>query len=400
MIALLFFIFLCAIPAQAVQIQIGGSTDATIPPPPPCSTLGFVEETQLTLPTGFNQGRFMRVMKTPYNNIGYVITEDGSSQRLAVFDLTTMTLRATATLGTFPGKYRQAGRIQGDIDPDSRLYVFREARNGGGSCAGGAGFNCISFARFLENASLQSEVISGPDATANLDDARDDFSGGYILLHAANTATLERRFDRYSKNSLGLLATGTLTGISAFGHLSRFFNNHLYGILESTTANGWSIPSGSPVADGTFSMTASFGLNLIGAIHGLTNDAGLLNIVGESGNTVTNAVRGYVNTGLVNFATSNYTAAEQGAAFQSSFYDSFLNRVFSVRNNNVLVRTTPGVVGFAIEQTFTCLLCNYANQQTQTADYAPHKMRLFTVSNGTPAVINRIKVCAVGGAPA
>jgi hypothetical protein len=409
------FLWISSALASVNVTQImGGAGDGFLPPPPPCTTFGFIEEATLTLPTGFNNGVLMRVMQSRYNNIGWVMTDDGVSLRIAVFDLTAMTLRASATLDTFPGKYRTAQRVQGDIDTDSRLYVFLEARNGGGSCAGGAGNNCIAFRQFTEGSlSTVVEAITGPDATVNLDDARQNGPQHFVLLNAEVTPTNgNRRFELFSKSSLLKLSNGTEFGNMGFGHLSRTFNGRLYGITNGNTANGLRLPGNSATSDGTFSLSASFGARLVGAIYGaITDDPANTNkILGSSDQTGgVQAFRAHVNeSNLVNCCTNSYAVGgTNGAAiYQGTFYDSINNKVFSGRTdgaNEEIIRTTPGPNTFTVEATLNCVACNYnigSGTGSQIIDYAQHKMRLFTVSNQSPAVITRIGVCASGGPPA
>lgn len=403
---------------QVTQI-IGAAVDPVVPPTLPCTTFGFVEEAQLTLPTGFNNGVMIRVMPSrttniPYNNLGYAITEVAAvNTQLTVFDLTTMTIRASATISTPAGKYRLAQRVQGDLDTDGRLYIFREAAQGGPSCPAGSA-NCISFARFLENASMQLEGITGNCITSNIDDARDGGSGSYVTISNRDPICggTGREFRLWSKSSLAFSSLGTQFGISAFGHLSRLFNGNVYGCLTDATNTCRRIPSGSATSNATFSFTSSFSTRLLGAIYpAVTDFVGNTNqILGSSDQTGgVQARRAFVNeSNLVNCCTNLYAAGgtDGAAIFQGTFYDALNNKVFSARVDGIneeLIRTTPGPNTFTVEATLNCVNCNYnggSASGSQVIDYAPHKARLFTISTTSPAVINRIRICATGGPPA
>lgn len=402
--------FPSALASVNVTQILGGASDSYVPPPPPCTTFGFTEEATLTLPTGFNNGVFLRTMTNPYNNIGYAITEDGGGQRIVTFDLTSMTVRSSLTLGTFPGKYRSALRVQGDIDTaDSRLYVFREARNGGGSCTGGAGGNCISFARFTDNQlSSFAEAITGPDASANIDDARQHGPHKFLII---NNPAVNRRLELFDKVSLIKDGNGSDFGIASFGHLSRTFSGHLYGCLIDAIGTCRRIPSGSATSDATFNYSGLMGGNLISSnlYGGLPGDQAtpVPQIAIETTESGVASRRVYLRASDQVFTAANSYAITDGSAlFQGSFYDAINNKVFSARNEGGairLIRSTPGPTTFTVEQTFACVACNMntgSSTGTQVVDYAPHKMRLFTISLASPAVITRIRVCATGGPPA
>lgn len=390
----------------AVTKQVGANVDATNYPVTitPCTAYGFSEETTLTLPTGFNTPRMVRVDHDGSSNWGYVIADDASGGiRMAAFDLTTMTVSATYVFQTStPGKYTQVGRYAGDVIA-GRLYTAMLARNGGGSCSGGLGFDCPAI-NIFNGPIFDSESIDTGHQLATIDDMR--ASGSSTLLMIVSEGAGTRLFRTYGTSGT-FTASGTDTGVSAFGKIANFsLGGFQYAGLVNAGASVYQLGTGSPTVNATFAFS-SFGGDLLGAIYTLDQTTDY--VAGESDITGgAQAERNWVPTGSLASVTNNTYAAggtQGAAAFQGTFYDSTNGKVFSYRElpGAVMgfVRTSGGPSpAFTVEQTFTCVSCNQSGGTatgTQVVDYAPQKARMFVGNTGAPGTISRVKVCSSGG---
>ena len=98
---------------------------------------------------------------------------------------------------------------------------------------------------------------------------------------------------------------------------------------------------------------------------------------------------------------ATYVANDGTSAWQSTFFDSINNKVYSVRADGgfgytaQIIRTDPLAT---IEQRFACGTCLVnASQGVQASDFNQNMARLYLVNTSNPPVVNKIKVCATGG---
>lgn len=412
LILLIVFLLMPALGYSISRVVGGGAVeDNSMNLIPACTSFGFSITNTKVLPTGFNIGRFVRVSKTKESSVGFLLTGDSTTLRILSFDLDTLSTLNSATVVAACGvgaKYNCDASLVGDVESSTgNLYLFRKARNGSAFCSGGAGGDCISFARINSMTLAETEVITAPDASSNLDDARDNGTGSFVLINA-NSITSLREFKQFSKLTLTQTATGTSFGLSAFGHLSNPFNGKMYGVLGSTSAtSGLRIPVGSVTSDGTFSFSGSMGTRLPAAIYtAITDFGGSENeILGESDVTgTTPAVRGYVvESTLVNCCTRTYAASslDGEATRQGTFWDSIDNKVYSTRFRSSdssirFLRTITGPITAIdpVEENFICGSCGSSSPGgTQAVDYAPQKKSLYFLSGGSPATLVKIRAC-------
>ena len=265
-----------------LQQVLGVNLDLTTPSIPPCSVFGYSVETTVTLPAGFNEGRFLRV--DGENNYGFAVTEDGLSSRMVVFGLDTLTIYGTRLLTTFPGDYRNAQRLQGDIS-EGKLFLFREQLNAAPLCISGTG-NCISASRWSPTGpTLELEVIDVAEV-ANVDDARDDGVGNYLVVDASSMpGTRELRL--FSKLTMARTATGSFLGNTTFGRitLDTLGGSNASFATQATSVipNVFRVPVGGAVVVGTSSFVSSMTDHFPAATYtALRDDTDVPAWIGES----------------------------------------------------------------------------------------------------------------------
>ena len=403
---------------QGVRKLILGQVDGTTVTRTvrPCTTMGFSVESSLTLPATFASGKFLRVDRTAYsgdNGYGYVLVDGGGPNyiKLAVFNLDTMALVGTTIIqAAVPGKYRPSGRYAGETSGGS-LYLGLPVRNGGGSCSGGGGNDCISISKYT-GTTFNGEGITAADATDQIDDMRFADSTTLIMV-SDNPSGALRRYSTFSSSSLALIGHGANTTFGSYGRLSQAINGFNYAAFAiAASPNAAKIAVGANVATSTFTFNTTFGGRLPATLFGYTGDNGNDYIVSDS-DVIGSAIarRGYVLAStLVNTTSSNYNAAgtDGAALYMESFYDSINNFTYVFRGDGGsgltgdIMRITPGPTTFTVGERFACggTICTQAGgfaTGTQTADFSERMARLFVVNTDNPAVVSKIKVCATGG---
>jgi hypothetical protein len=377
----------------------GGSVDATIPP---CTTFGFSIDSTQTLPAGQNNARMVRVDRSGTSTTGYVLTSQVGGYTVYAFNFKSM-VTLGSTVNTITG-YVDAGRLQGDVGSDGKLYVFNLITTANGGCPVN---QCLLMSRW-SGTTLEASAIDTTASDGNIDDARE--SSNNFLVVAGDNGTSLREFRTYSKSTLTLQATGTVTASSSFGHIARTIDGTMYaGLATTANPNVWTFPVDSPTATQTTQLVLGAG-RLVGALFPIATAISNLYAFDSDSTTALNPVRAWITTpgvGISGPTLFSGGAADSFASFQSAFYDSLEQRVFSLRTDGVqaglLQRTTPGVTPFATQENFACgVQCNNSgsgNTGTQVSDYAQSTARFFVGSNESPARLTRIKVCATGGPP-
>lgn len=406
---ILLFFFLLHGQAHAITETVGAHADAT-EPNVACAVFGFSVESTITLPTGLNIGRFLRVSDS--GNFGMAVVEDANAQTLITFGLDNFQILATRQLTTFPGDFLQAGRVQGHIT-NGQLFLFRTLRQVASSCVGGAGASCIQVDQINPDTTIIGTGIS-TDTLGNLDDVRDDGAGGSVIVANFNAGATR---DILRLNHTGLTFTlGSNLAVSAFGHIARddfsVPSTGAWVTLESTAnPNGFVVAAGGATTSDTYTTASSLGTRLPQAGYFLNSDGSpsIIQYADESDQTGgIQARRAYVRpSDFVNNATGFYAAGGQdgGAAFQGTFYDRNpgINKVFSNRLTSTdFIRVTPGPSTFTIEERFACPANTCGNTvlaDTQVSDYSPSRLRIYQISGDSPARLNKIQVCASGGPP-
>lgn len=391
--------------AAAITTTLGVAVDPTRPPTPPCSTFGFSIDATNTLPTGQNNIRMLRVDRTGTTNFGYAITsQTGAGYTVYLFNTRTM-----AVLGSVVHRitgYSDAGRLQGEIASDYKLYLFHEVDNTNPGCANS---NCLVMARW----NLLTLEATGVDAVGaridNVDDAR-EMGSNFLVVVSRGTAPLVREFRTYNKSSLSFIAAGTQGAIATFTRISRPLNGVLYAHDESGSPNTYRFTGSSPTATATTTLNFSAPL-LTSAIFPASAITGFTDqfVFDSNVSGASTPERSYITppatiVGPQGFSGGN---ADLGASFQGTFWDATNQRVFALRTDGAgsgtAQRTTLGFSSpFTTEQNFACASCVNSGGQasgSQIVDYSPARARLYVGSNESPARVTRIKVCATGGPP-
>lgn len=405
---LLIFILICMLPTGSSALQpntiYGASADGTVTAVPACGSSGFSVESTLTL-TGFTDARFLRVNNTTRKNnggIGYVVGGNGDLAQiwLAAFDMDTMALLGTYQIqpaggGGF-GTYTNNGRYAGDTSGnDLYIYMFNRAAGFGGTCGGV--FTCASLLKFT-GASFIGVGNDTAIPVAQLDDAK-FISATSILVMDSDGAGF-RRPTLWSSASLTRLGSGATFGTSGFTMVSDGMGGNNY-VNQVTSTTNYRLPAGTTVFDA--SKVIAYGASRIAqAIYTLGSGSDL--VATESGiNGAFPSVRDFmIGSTMTDLGlAATYVANDGTSAWQSTFFDSINNKVYSVRADGgfgytaQIIRTDPLAT---IEQRFACGTCLVnASQGIQASDFNQNMARLYLVNTSNPPVVNKIKVCATGG---
>lgn len=386
----------------AVKKIFGIAVDDTQTALTACTTFGFSIDATNTLPVGQNNARMVRVDRSGTTTYGYVLTSQATGYSVYVFDYITMAV-VGSTVNTITG-YRDAGRIQGDVGTDGKLYVFNEVGIANPSCSTA---NCVMMSRW-NGPTLESAVIDNTSVQVdNIDDARQSGSNFLVVVSRA-TAPLVRQFRTYSMSALTVVTVGTQTATGNFVHIGRTITEVMYAAQadNAATPNIWTFASDSSTASGTATITYGIG-RTIGAVFPLDVTANFFVFDSDMPGGAS-PQRAYVQPPTTAFGLQDFPngITDLGAAFQGGFWDSLNVKVFSLRTSvagvGVAQRSLVAIVPpFTVEENFACgaqcVNSGGMSTGTQVVDYSQTYARMYVGSNETPARLTRIKVCAVGG---
>jgi hypothetical protein len=398
----LLIISIIGISEAAPSRIVGANIDDTPPGPvPACSTFGFSIDATNTLPVGQNNAIMVRVDHSGITTVGYVITSQATGYTVYVFDMATMVVIGS-TVNTITG-YVNLGRLQGDVGSDGKLYVFNTVSSVNLSCPAGVS-PCLMLSRWNGVTLEAGGIVDAVNRTDTIDDARE--SGANFLM-VGSPGSGNREFRVYSKATLIFSGIGTLTGVSAYGHIGRTIDGHMYGgLASSANPNVWTFIMDSPTANNSVQVLFTAG-KLLSAIFPIDSSTDLFAFDSDRTGGTT-AQRAWIqNTTIVVQGPTDFSggAADIQASYQGGFYDTLNNRVFSLRTDGAgsgqAQRTIPGVAGFTTQENFICgVQCNNSggtNTGTQIVDYSQTYARMYVGSSESPARLTRIKVCAIGG---
>ena len=250
---------------------------------------------------------------------------------------------------------------------------------------------------------------------ANVDDARDDGVGNYLVVDASSMpGTRELRL--FSKLTMARTATGSFLGNTTFGRitLDTLGGSNASFATQATSVipNVFRVPVGGAVVVGTSSFVSSMTDHFPAATYtALRDDTDDPAWIGESDTNGSGpqARRGFMDPiTLINDATASYNAVgtDGAAEFMGTFWDPNTRKVHSMRNTTIdILRSNVGPDGtpFVVEERFTCPASTCAprlagsNTGSQVSDYAITKQRLYTISGTSPARLVKIRTCATGG---
>lgn len=398
---------------QAVS-SLGMVSDATMGPGQ-CSSFAFSVEKTITLPTGFDMARLVRVNRSMAGNVGYIYTETATGGQLTVFSLDDLTI--ISNTNTFSSVvYEMNLRAQGDVFSNNNLYFTLEMKPGQSTpfttCDTSVAQNCVSIMTFSGDGVKLNEIADSSPLLArrvsNIDDVRE--SDNTIMMVVASPAGL-REFRTYDPSTLLYIATGTATGISGFGHLSRQYNGFNYGVLGNASSTTWQFAVGNPTAIGTVTdltaprlPSAIYGMDPVFANPGPVVRYVMVTESDRSGGGAAQRFGASVSPFTASFLAS-YNVAVFAAAYESTFYDSINQRVYSVRNDGTgavqLVREPLGPVTDPVttQEVFSCPVaaCNGVNglsTGSQVADFSPYQKAIYIGSTTNPAKLSKIRVCS------
>ena len=376
---------------------------------PPCTTTGYSEDVTTTMPSGFNNGRVVAVDDVA--NLVYVITDDGVSVRLGVFqtnDLTTVGTillpdQASFTLGT-------PGELFAD-EENGVAYYFYRVPIGGGRCAGAGGFTCLG-SRTFRGASQISQLEFSSQQVTNVDYGQIDPENDLVYLQigdgTCNAVGNQRCIFSFNTPALSQTALArSLATLDPGGNFGPLFvsedNDQVFGPNNTTTDDVYRFDTPNLVTETTVALSTGGRTALS---MGGSDDAVVPSVqVGTDDNVGGTAFLSQVRlSDFVNNATTVFGASDGQTFFSGGiFYDKENTdwHVGMAADLTLLARVTDPVGTVSERYTFaTCLSesgVSCVNNANGSMGYSARQAALYVTNTASPASVVKIDTCATGG---